>query len=104
MAGAAVTQATNPIQHVVVIMEENHTFDNYFGDFPGVGANGITEPPASNPAPHDIDHSGPRTRFAIDGGAMDGFDPLGGLTRSISGWARTSTPMPLPAARPTTSR
>ena len=77
MAGAAVTQATNPIQHVVVIMEENHTFDNYFGDFPGVGANGITEPPASNPAPHDIDHSGPRTRFAIDDGAMDGFDPLG---------------------------
>jgi len=74
-AGAAVNQAANPIQHVVVIMQENHTFDNYFGNFPGV--NGVTEPPASNPAPHDIDHSGPRTRFAIDGGAMDGFDPLG---------------------------
>ena len=58
-------------------MEENHTFDNYFGDFPGVGANGITEPAASNPAPHDIDHSGQRALFAIDGGAMDGFDPLG---------------------------
>ena len=77
VAGAAVTQATNPIQHVVVIMEENHTFDNYFGDFPGVGANGITEPAASNPAPHDIDHSGPRALFAVDGGALDGFDPLG---------------------------
>jgi phospholipase C len=58
-------------------MEENHTFDNYFGTFPGVGANGITEPAASNPAPHDIDHSGPRTRFAVDGGKLDGFDPLG---------------------------
>ena len=58
-------------------MEENHTFDNYFGDFPGVNGHGITEPPASNPAPHDLDHSGPRTRFAIDDGAMDGFDPLG---------------------------
>ena len=56
-------------------MEENHTFDNYFGTFPGV--NGLTEPAAPNPAPHDIDHSGPRTRFAVDGGAMDGFDPLG---------------------------
>ena len=77
VAGAAVTQTTDPIQHVVVIMEENHTFDNYFGDFPGVGANGITEPAASNPAPHDIDHSGQRALFAIDGGAMDGFDPLG---------------------------
>ena len=76
-AGASVSQTTNPIQHVVVIMEENHTFDNYFGDYPGVGTFGITEPPASNPAPHDLDHSGPRARFAIDGGAMDGFDPLG---------------------------
>jgi phospholipase C len=80
VAGAAASQkAATPIQHVVVIMEENHTFDNYFGDFPGVGANGITEPAASNPAPHDIDHSGPRTRFAIDGGATDGFDPLGAV-------------------------
>lgn len=70
------TTAT-PIKHVVIIMEENHTFDNYFGDFPGVGSYGITEPPASNPAPHDLDHSGPRAAFAIDGGAMDGFDPLG---------------------------
>jgi phospholipase C len=77
MAGGSVNQTTNPIQHVVVIMEENHTFDNYFGDYPGVGSFGITEPPASNPLPHDIDHSGPRARFAIDGGAMDGFDPLG---------------------------
>ena len=77
VAGAAVNQSTNPIQHVVVIMEENHTFDNYFGQYPGVGANGVSLPPASNPLPHDIDHSGPRTRFAIDGGLMDGFDPLG---------------------------
>ena len=78
LAGAAVNQTTDPIQHVVVIMEENHTFDNYFGDFPGVGSQyALTEPAASNPAPHDIDHSGPRALFAIDGGAMDGFDPLG---------------------------
>jgi len=25
-----------PIKHVIVIMEENHSFDNYFGTFPGV--------------------------------------------------------------------
>ena len=80
MAGAAVTQTTDPIQHVVVIMEENHTFDNYFGDFPGVGSQyALTEPAASDPAPHDIDHSGPRALYAIDGGAMDGFDPLGAV-------------------------
>src|SRR5262249_60139008 len=78
VAGAAVNQTTDPIQHVVVIMEETHTFDNSSGQFPGVGAQyAQTLPAASNPAPHDIDHTGPRARYAIDGGAMDGFDPLG---------------------------
>jgi phospholipase C len=75
MPGTRVAAQASPIQHVVVIMEENHTFDNYFGDFPGV--NGITEPAASDPLPHDLDHSGPRGQFATDGGQMDGFDPLG---------------------------
>jgi phospholipase C len=32
-------RANTPIQHVVVIMKENHAFDNYFGTF--LGANGI---------------------------------------------------------------
>ena len=26
---------SNPIQHVVLIIKENHCFDNYFGTFPG---------------------------------------------------------------------
>jgi phospholipase C len=68
---------TSPIQHVVVIMEENHTFDNYFGAFPG--ATGISEAPAPNPMPHDLNHDGPRAQFAIDGGKMDSFDPLGNV-------------------------
>jgi len=37
------------IQHVVVIVKENHTFDNYFGAFPG--AAGTTLPQASDPHP-----------------------------------------------------
>ena len=41
--------AANPIQHVLIIVKENHTFDNYFGTFPG--ANGITLPQASDPLP-----------------------------------------------------
>ena len=67
------------IQHVVVIMEENHTLDNYFGDFPGVAGTkwGITEPQAANPLPHDMTHSGPRAIAAMNGGKMDKFDPLG---------------------------
>jgi phospholipase C len=46
-ARRAITAATaTPITHVVVIMEENHSFDNYFGTYPG--ANGI---PAAACAP-----------------------------------------------------
>lgn len=36
-----------PIQHVVLIIKENHTFDNYFGTFPG--ANGATLAHSPNP-------------------------------------------------------
>ena len=37
----------NPIEHVVIIVKENHTFDNYFGAFPGV--DGVILPPAQDP-------------------------------------------------------
>src|SRR6185503_15092210 len=40
--GGGSTGATNPppggvypIEHVIVVVKENHTFDNYFGTFPG---------------------------------------------------------------------
>ena len=32
----AATATTTPIEHVVVLMQENHSFDNYFGTYPGV--------------------------------------------------------------------
>ena len=32
-------QAANPIKHIVIIIKENHSFDNYFGTYPNV--NGI---------------------------------------------------------------
>ncbi len=67
--------ATTPIQHVVVIMLENHSFDTMFGRFPGV--NGITLPRASNPFTSDIDHSGPAEVAAVDGGKMDEFAKQG---------------------------
>jgi len=46
----------NPIQHVVIIVKENHTFDNYFGTFPG--ANGVNlphaqDPPSGGDPPHE---------------------------------------------------
>src|ERR1700675_3293279 len=66
---------TTPITHVVIIMMENHSFDNLFGTFPG--ANGITEPHASDPLPSDIDYSDPATHAAYDNGNMNGFNAEG---------------------------
>jgi phospholipase C len=45
---------SNPIEHVVVIVKENHTFDNYFGAFPG--AAGVALPPAPDPMVADPPH------------------------------------------------
>jgi phospholipase C len=35
-----------PIKHVVIVVKENHTFDNYFGSFPG--ADGISQIPTTH--------------------------------------------------------
>src|SRR6516165_9334536 len=63
---------TSPIQHVVIIMLENHTFDNYFGTFPG--AYGVTLPQAPNPMPRDYNHGSEAALAGIDGGKMDHFE------------------------------
>ncbi len=39
---------------MILIIKENHCFDNYFGTFPG--ANGATLPHSPNPPPQDPDH------------------------------------------------
>jgi phospholipase C len=44
----------SPIEHVIIIVKENHTFDNYFGRFPG--ADGARLGAAKNPPPGDPDH------------------------------------------------
>ncbi len=48
------TGTRNPIEHVVILIKENHCFDNYFGTFPG--ANGAKLKRAPNPPPQDPNH------------------------------------------------
>ena len=71
------------IQHIIFVLKENHTFDNYFGTFPG--ADGVSSGKTHKgrviplgPAPdfftHDIGHSYYDARLGIDKGKMDGFD------------------------------
>ena len=90
--GGDAATAAKKIQHVVVIMQENRSFDHYFGTFPG--ADGIPmdasgKPTVCNPDPktgtcvppyHDAQDSnggGPHTNPAFetcyDGGKLDGF-------------------------------
>ena len=74
------------IKHIVVIMKENHSFDNYFGQFPG--ANGTTTgrtktqsgfplTPMSD-TPMNCAHTWENARHDIDNGKMDGFYDLCG--------------------------
>ncbi len=75
------------IEHIVFIVKENRTFDNYFGTFPG--ADGATtgrihtdEIIALSRQPdrlfHDIGHSFQDAVKAINGGRMNRFDQISG--------------------------
>jgi len=79
------------IKHIIVIMQENRSFDSYFGTYPGVNGipmrNGVPTVCVTDPArgkcvaPYhdsaDINYGGPHGQkdavADIDGGRMDGF-------------------------------
>jgi hypothetical protein len=96
-----------PIQHVVIIDEENHTFNDVLGAFcveqaagqitradvnntcngttQGVLFGGTPYPLTSEPdVGLSINHSVGSQRSAIDGGKMDGFSTISGCTASTS--------------------
>ena len=80
---------TTPVRHFVVLLQENHTFDNYFGTYPGADGipHGVCMPVnlANGPRPcvrpfHignraivDLDHSELSARHDLSGGRMNGF-------------------------------
>ena len=80
------------VQHIVFIISENHTFDNYFGTFPGV--DGATSGLLSNgqwialsPMPDAYGGTALCNGWdcalqAMDAGKMDRFDLIGGGTRN----------------------
>src|SRR5499427_7579180 len=76
-----------PIKHVVVIVKENHTFDNYFGSFPG--AEGTTTCKKHDGTTIACGHAPDRTTTDLchahscalvnwNSGTMDGWDLPGG--------------------------
>lgn len=80
-----------PIQHIVFMVKENRTFDNYFGTFPGADgatsgtiSTGQTIPLGHTPdsTPGDICHSWQCALTAMDGGKMDQFDKIKGAIQN----------------------
>jgi phospholipase C len=92
-AHAAPVTGIHKIRHVVIVMQENRSFDSYFGTYPGAdGIPGLAGHPgrvpcAPDPAKHrcrrpyhnrmDVNAGGPHMAVDaaddIDGGKMDGF-------------------------------
>jgi phospholipase C len=80
---AAAGDPTTPLLHLVLVMKENRSFDQYFGTFPGangattaVTSDGTIVPLASTPdaLPNDIGHSPADFFRAYNGGLNNGFD------------------------------
>ncbi len=80
-------RAARGIEHIIYLIQENHSYDNYFGTFPGAEGfpSGLKVPlrPGETPsvAPfhrtslllHDLNHSWEASHAAVDEGRMDGF-------------------------------
>ena len=73
--------ASSTIKHIVIIMQENRTFDNLFNGFPGADtvasgmSNGVSVPLQAVPYEQgtDLDHSHEGWYKDYDNGKMDGF-------------------------------
>jgi phospholipase C len=86
---SSINASTYPIKHIVIIMQENRSFDNYFGTYPA--ANGISKNAcmplspdhpdlgcvkpflSTSPVSEDIPHTSHPSLISYDNGKMDGF-------------------------------
>src|SRR6185436_18800676 len=93
--GGTIVPGETPIEHVVFIVKENRTFNNYFATYPG--AEGATEggtikctedgchdgpvvrlTKGPDIYPHDLTHCFRCGLIAINGGKMNGFNRMNG--------------------------
>ncbi len=104
------------IKHVIVIMQENRSFDNYFGTFPGAQGipmkNGkptvcVRDPHTGNCVAPFVDHadvngggphSAPNATADVNGGKMDGF--IGQAEKGRKGCLNPTDPACTNSAKP----
>lgn len=97
----------SPIKHIVVILKENRTFDNYFTGLPGADTTTqatlstgqvITRPDAPDASACDINHTYVHAVDAFDDGGLDHFDlnqgscPGGEAQRSFYQFSESQIP------------
>jgi phospholipase C len=95
------------VQHIVVVLQENHTFDNYFGTYPGadgtLGKNlRLPTTPGGVPAvgpihsatltPNDLNHNWSSAHADYDSGRMDGFVHSEGSPTTMAFFDRSDLP------------
>jgi phospholipase C len=94
------------IEHIVFVIQENHTFDNYFGTYPK--ADGFPaglrlprqpggEPEVApfhftSPPSHDMSHRWATAHAAMNGGKMDGFISAEGSVDTMGYYDRSDLP------------
>src|SRR5437763_219114 len=117
-AAAPTLGGIHKIQHVVIVMQENRSFDSYFGTYPG--ANGVPmaggHPAVCVPDPktgqcvapyhdqHDVNHGGPRRQTSTKRAACPttpGRTSPTCCTGAASAGATTCSPAASPIARTT---
>jgi phospholipase C len=117
LTATSASAGISKIQHIVIIMQENRSFDHYFGMYPGadgipVDANGNPTVCVPDPAagtcvypwhdPSDGSNGGPHgfkdSIADIDGGAMDGF--VKQYEANVKNCAQKPGPMPCGYPKP----
>ncbi|HEY2367284.1 MAG TPA: alkaline phosphatase family protein, partial [Polyangiaceae bacterium] len=99
---AAPADAGPQIKYVMVIIKENHTFDNYFTGFPGAettttaklstGKTKTLTVAPSTDLPSDLCHANSCGFNAYNGGKMDGFDTNGNTTQPFMHYTEQQIP------------
>jgi phospholipase C len=82
-----------PIRYLVILVKENHTFDNYFNGFPGAdtvtsgalstGATQVLMPAAAGPLATEPHDGSSGVQLAWHKGAMDRFDLIGDVPATL---------------------